>query len=155
MGRVTLNLGLRYDQFIGETRESAVLPSRFSARRHVRRVRRRQGRSGRPVHRPGAELEGHLAARRLRDGRVRQRPHRDQGELRALRRRPGDCGRQPGQPDRRADRDATRAPWTDLDGNGLPFDATGNIQFNELTNSASTPTFGKLRCRPRSTSRTC
>ncbi len=34
--------------------------------------------------------------------------------------------------------------WTDLDGNGLPLDATGNIQFNELTNSASTPTFGRL-----------
>ena len=28
--------------------------------------------------------------------------------------------------------------WTDLDGNGLPLDANGNIQFNELTNSAST-----------------
>ena len=24
-------------------------------------------------------------------------------------------------------------PWTDLDGNGLPFDANGNIQLNELT----------------------
>ena len=34
--------------------------------------------------------------------------------------------------------------WTDLDGNGLPLDANGNIQFNELTNSASTPTFGRL-----------
>ena len=29
MGRITLNLGLRYDQFIGETRESEVLPNRF------------------------------------------------------------------------------------------------------------------------------
>ena len=38
MGRVTLNLGFRYDQFIGESRESTVLPSRFGARRHVRRV---------------------------------------------------------------------------------------------------------------------
>jgi len=34
--------------------------------------------------------------------------------------------------------------WTDLDGNGLPLDASGNIQFNELAASASTPTFGKL-----------
>ena len=34
--------------------------------------------------------------------------------------------------------------WTDLDGNGLPLDAAGNIQFGELTNSASTPTFGRL-----------
>jgi hypothetical protein len=37
----------------------------------------------------------------------------------------------------------TRA-WTDLDRNGLPLDDQGNIQFNELTNSASTNTFGKL-----------
>ena len=30
LGRVTLNLGLRYDHFIGESRESSVLPSRLS-----------------------------------------------------------------------------------------------------------------------------
>ena len=24
-------------------------------------------------------------------------------------------------------------PWTNLDGNGLPLDANGNIQFNELS----------------------
>jgi hypothetical protein len=34
----------------------------------------------------------------------------------------------------------TRA-WRDLDGNGLPLDNAGNIQFGELTNSAATPTF--------------
>ena len=73
--------------------------------RDVRRVPRRHGRSGRPLHRRGPELEGHLAARRFRDGRVRRRPHRHQGELRALRRRPADRVRQPGEPDRRADRD--------------------------------------------------
>ncbi len=31
MGRVTWNLGLRYDWFIGETQDSEVLPSRFNA----------------------------------------------------------------------------------------------------------------------------
>jgi len=36
----------------------------------------------------------------------------------------------------------TRA-WRDLDGNGLPFDANGNLQLNELTASPATPTFGK------------
>jgi hypothetical protein len=36
----------------------------------------------------------------------------------------------------------TRA-WRDIDGNGSPFDASGNLQFNELTPSASTPNFGK------------
>jgi hypothetical protein len=36
----------------------------------------------------------------------------------------------------------TRA-WKDLDGNGSPFDSSGHIQLNELTNSTSTPSFGK------------
>jgi hypothetical protein len=36
----------------------------------------------------------------------------------------------------------TRA-WRDLDVNGSPFDASGTIQLNELTPSASTPSFGK------------
>lgn len=36
----------------------------------------------------------------------------------------------------------TRA-WRDLDNNGSPFDANGNIQLSELTPSASTPSFGK------------
>src|SRR5262245_32941701 len=33
--------------------------------------------------------------------------------------------------------------WRDLDGNGTPFDAAGNLQLGELTPSASTPNFGK------------
>jgi hypothetical protein len=36
----------------------------------------------------------------------------------------------------------TRA-WKDLDGNGSPFNSAGQIQLNELTNSVSTPSFGK------------
>ena len=36
----------------------------------------------------------------------------------------------------------TRA-WTDLDNNGSPFNSAGAIQLNELTNSTSTPSFGK------------
>jgi hypothetical protein len=36
----------------------------------------------------------------------------------------------------------TRA-WKDLDGNGSPFDSSGHIQLNELTPSPSTPSFGK------------
>jgi hypothetical protein len=36
----------------------------------------------------------------------------------------------------------TRA-WKDADGNGLPFDANGNLQLNELTASTSTPNFGR------------
>ncbi len=33
--------------------------------------------------------------------------------------------------------------WRDLDGNGSPFDANGVIQLGELTASASTPSFGR------------
>jgi hypothetical protein len=33
--------------------------------------------------------------------------------------------------------------WKDLDGNGSPLDSAGNVQLNELTNSTSTPSFGK------------
>jgi hypothetical protein len=33
--------------------------------------------------------------------------------------------------------------WKDLDGNGSPFDANGNIQLNELTPSVNTPNFGR------------
>jgi hypothetical protein len=36
----------------------------------------------------------------------------------------------------------TRA-WRDLDGNGSPYDSAGNVQLNELTNSTSTPSFGR------------
>ena len=46
---------------------------------------------------------------------------------------PGDDGR----PDGHARR------GRDLDGNGSPFDAAGNIQLNELTDSTSTPNFGR------------
>ena len=33
--------------------------------------------------------------------------------------------------------------WRDLDGNGSPFDGAGRIQLSELTNSTSTPNFGR------------
>jgi hypothetical protein len=36
----------------------------------------------------------------------------------------------------------TRA-WKDLDGNGSPLSSNGTVQLNELTNSTSTPSFGK------------
>jgi Carboxypeptidase regulatory-like domain len=42
----------------------------------------------------------------------------------------------------------TRA-WRDLDLNGSPFNSAGQIQLNELTNSTSTPSFGKNQ--PQST----
>ncbi len=67
-------------------------------RRQLPRVRRREG--GPRLLRRSAELEGHLAARGLRDGRVRQRPHGAQGERGALRQRPERRRRASGQPSR-------------------------------------------------------
>ena len=64
MKRVTLNLGLRYDWFIGETQESDVLAEPVQRRTALRQVFRRQERSGGRLRRHGAGLEGHLAARR-------------------------------------------------------------------------------------------
>ena len=44
----------------------------------------------------------------------------------------------------KASRRTDPRPWTnDIDGNGFPLDANGNIQFNELGTSTSTPTFGR------------
>jgi hypothetical protein len=36
-----------------------------------------------------------------------------------------------------------RRPWSDLDGNGSPLDANGNIQLTELGTSTATRTFGQ------------
>ncbi len=146
MGRITLNLGLRYDQFIGETRESKVLPNRFTFSELANGVTYGEcpdGKAGRGLLRRSPELEGHLAARRLRDGRLRQRPYRGQGERRALCRRPERGSRAQINPVEALSRSDPR-PWTnDIDRNGFPLDANGNIQFNELGTSTSTSTFGR------------
>ena len=63
MGRVTLNLGLRYDWFIGETQESEVLAEPLQRRaRTFGEVRRRQERPDEPA-----------ASARCRTGRTSRR----------------------------------------------------------------------------------
>lgn len=143
LGRVTLNLGIRYDQFIGESRESTVLPSRHGAGasfgdcpdgtwdpgdlcagevQNWKDISPRVGfamdvfGNGRTAIK--ASWARYVAAQNI--GFVNQ--VNPIGALTAT---------------------DTR-PWTDLDGNGLPLDAGGNIQFNELSRSASTPSFGLL-----------
>ena len=44
-------------------------------------------------------------------------------------------------------------PWTDDDGNGLPFDANGNIQFNELGTVDRRRRRSAGTCRRRRTTR--
>ena len=143
LGRITLNLGIRYDQFIGETRESTVKPSR---------------------HGPGATFgdcpdrqwtPGQLCTGKVQDwkdisprvgfamdvfgnGRTALKASFARyvaGQNIAFVNQVNPIG---------ALTAADTRPWTDLDRNGLPFDANGNIQFNELSPSASTPTFGRL-----------
>ncbi len=144
IGRVTLNLGLRYDQFIGESRESSVLASRLSGGATF-------GECSDGTVDPGDLCTGTVqnwkdisprvgfAMDVFGDGRTALKASYARyvaGQAIAFANQVNPIGALTATD--------TRA-WNDLDGNGLPLDASGNIQFNELTNSASTPTFGQLR----------
>ena len=143
IGRVTLNLGLRFDQFIGESRESTVLPSRFGAGATF-------GKCDDGKVDPGDLCAGTVqnwkdisprvgfAMDVFGDGRTALKASYARyvaGQAIAVANQVNPIGALTASD--------TRA-WNDLDGNGLPLDAAGNIQFNELTNSAATPTFGRL-----------
>ncbi len=143
MGRVTLNLGLRYDQFIGESRESSVLPSRHGAGATF-------GECADGTVDPGDLCTGMVqnwkdisprvgfAMDVFGDGRTAVKASWARyvaGQAIAFANQVNPIGALTATD--------TRA-WNDLDGNGLPLDANGNIQFAELTNSAATSTFGRL-----------
>jgi hypothetical protein len=143
LGRVTLNLGVRFDQFIGETRESSVLPSRHGAGATF-------GDCPDGTVDPGDLCTGMVqnwkdlsprvgfAMDVFGDGRTAIKASYARyvaGQAIAFANQVNPIG---------ALTAADTRAWTDLDGNGLPLDANGNIQFNELTNSAATSTFGRL-----------
>jgi hypothetical protein len=143
LGRVTLNLGLRYDQFIGESRESAVLPSRLSGGATF-------GDCPDGTVDPGDLCTGQVqnwkdisprvgfAMDVFGDGRTALKASYARyvaGQAIAFANQVNPIGALTATDTR---------VWTDLDGNGLPLDNAGNIQFAELANSASTPTFGRL-----------
>ncbi len=143
MGRVTLNLGLRYDQFIGESRESSVLPSRLSGGAVF-------GECSDGTVDPGDLCTGMVqnwkdisprvgfAMDVFGNGRTALKASWAKyvaGQAIAFANQVNPIGALTATDTR---------PWSDLDGNGLPLDAAGNIQFNELTNSAATSTFGRL-----------
>ncbi|HUQ89949.1 MAG TPA: carboxypeptidase-like regulatory domain-containing protein [Vicinamibacterales bacterium] len=143
LGRVTINAGLRYDQFIGESRESSVLASRLSPAASF-------GDCPDGTVDPGDLCTGQVqnwkdisprvgvAMDLFGDGRTALKASYARyvaGEAIAFANQVNPIGALTASDIR---------PWTDLDGNGLPFDAAGNLQFGELTNSASTSTFGKL-----------
>ena len=143
MGRITLNLGLRFDQFIGESRESTVLPSRLSGGATF-------GKCDDGTVDPGDLCTGTVqnwkdisprvgfAMDVFGNGRTALKASFARyvaGQAIAFANQVNPIGALTATDTR---------VWTDLDGNGLPLDAAGNIQFGELTNSASTPTFGRL-----------
>ena len=143
MGRVTLNLGLRYDQFIGESRESSILPSRFGPGATF-------GDCSDGVVDPGDLCTGRVqnwkdisprvgfAMDLFGNGRTAVKASYARyvaGQAIAFANQVNPIGALTATDTR---------IWTDIDSNGLPFDSNGNIQLNELTNSTSTPTFGKL-----------
>jgi hypothetical protein len=141
--RATVNAGLRYDWFIGESQESDVLPSRFNSGQHYGKCS--DGRNDPEAGCVGTVQNWKDLSPRIGvaldvfgDGRTAVK---------------GSAARYvAGQNIAVADdinpvsalSISDRRPWTnDRDGNGLPLDANGNIQFDELGTSTATPTFGR------------
>jgi hypothetical protein len=140
--RATFNLGLRYDWFIGESLPSDVLPSRINAGQHY-------GECSDGVNNSKASCTGRVqnwkdlsprigvAYDLFGDGRTAIKA----SFARYV------AGQQIAVADDANPVSALsitdRRTWVDRDQNGGPLDANGNIQFNELTASTATPTFGK------------
>jgi hypothetical protein len=142
LGRTTLNLGVRYDWFIGETQPSDVLPSRFNSGQHFDRCS--DGKNDTAAGCTGTVENWKDISPRIGvafdvfgDGKTAVKASVARyvaGQQIAV----ADAA----NPVTVLGLTDTR-PWTDLDGNGLPFDSNGNLQLNELSPSISTPTFGK------------
>jgi hypothetical protein len=143
--RVTLNLGLRYDHFIGETRESEVLPNRFTFSEIANGIKYGECSDGKAAAGCYGEVQNWkdisprigVAWDVFGNGRTAVKA----SVARYMAGQQVAVARQFNPAESLTDSD-TR-PWTDLDGNGLPLDANGNIQFNELGTSTSTATFGR------------
>jgi hypothetical protein len=142
MSRVTWNLGVRYDWFIGETQESEVSPSRFNSGTKFGKCPdgnndARAGCVGKVQDWKDISPRVGVAIDLFGDGRTAVKASIARyvaGQQIAIANQ--------NNPVTVLGLTDTR-PWNDLDGNGLPLDANGNIQFNELSASVSTPTFGR------------
>jgi len=142
MGRATLNLGLRYDQFIGETQEEDLLAGRFDVAQHFGKCSdgmnsTKNGCVGQVQDWKDISPRIGVAYDLFGDGKTAVKASFAKYVN----------GEQVGtaaanNPITALGLTDTR-PWNDLDKNGSPFDAAGNVQINELSPSASTPTFGK------------
>jgi hypothetical protein len=142
MGRITLNLGLRFDNFVGDSRESEILPNRFNAGVKYGicsdgKANPREGCGGEVQNWKDISPRVGFAMDVFGNGRTALKASVARyvaGQQVAVAR--------DANPVEVLTRSDTRT-WRDLDLNGLPFDANGNIQLNELTDSTATPTFGR------------
>lgn len=140
--RVTLNIGLRYEHFIGESRESEILPNRFNdgvkyGKCADGKANPREGCAGQVQNWKDFSPRVGVAWDVFGNGRTAIKASLARyvaGQQVAVARQ--------GNPVEVLTRTDTRT-WRDNDGNGLPFDANGNIQLSELTASAATSTFGR------------
>jgi hypothetical protein len=142
MGRTTFNLGLRYDWFQGATGEGEVLPNRFNS--GIKFEKCADGKNDLAAGCVGKVQDWKDISPRVGfaldvfgDGRTAVKASLARyvaGQQIAVANANNPVTAL-GLTDER--------PWTDADGNSLPFDAAGNIQFNELGQSTQTPTFGR------------
>ena len=142
MSRLTWNLGVRYDWFIGETQPSEVTPSRFNNGTKFERCAdgkndARAGCVGTVQNWKDISPRVGVAIDLFGDGRTAVKASVARyvaGQQIAV--------ANAANPVTVLGLTDTRG-WTDVDGNGLPLDANGNIQFNELSPSPATATFGR------------
>jgi hypothetical protein len=142
MGRTTFNLGLRYDWFQGSTGEGEVLPNRFNS--GIKFGKCGDGNNDLAAGCVGKVQDWKDLSPRVGfaldvfgDGRTAIKASLARyvaGQQIAVA-NANNPVTSLGLSDER--------PWTDSDGNGLPFDAAGNLQMNELRPSVNTPTFGQ------------
>ena len=144
IGRITVNAGIRYDNFVGNTQEEDLLAGRFNAAQHF-------GVCSDGINNPKAGCVGDVQNWKdisprigvawdvFGNGRTAVKASVARyvnGET------VGTAAAAGNNPIASLGLTDTR-PWTDLDKNGSPFDAAGNIQLSELGTSTATATFGK------------
>jgi hypothetical protein len=142
INRVTLNLGLRYDWFIGETQEEDLLDGRFNDPLHF-------GKCADGKNNPDAGCVGTVENWKDISPRIGvawdvRGNGRTAVKASVARYVAGEAvgTAVAANPITSLGLSDTR-PWTDVDKNGSPFDNNGNIQLNELGTSTATASFGK------------
>jgi len=142
LGRLTANLGVRYDHFVGETQPEDLLVGRFNVAKHFDNCADgkndpKAGCTGEVQNWKDISPRVGVAYDVFGNGRTAVRASYARyvaGEAIAT--------ANAANPITVLGLTDTRT-WKDADNNGSPFDASGNIQLSELTDSASTTTFGR------------